>query len=213
MLYPMNMKLEGRRCVVLGGGGVALRKVRTLMAAGAEVLLLTPVANEELRGLAKGGRILWRQEAYRIGELPKGFLLVAATDDETVNCQAIAEAKALGMLVNAPAQPELSDFTVPASLRRGELLITVSTGELSPACSRWIREVLEDEFSEDFASWLEILAELREEMKEKLPSSKEREAFWRRALDREVYALVKQGELKQAEVRIRNAISCNRVES
>ena len=89
----------------------------------------------------------------------------------------------------------------------------MSTGELSPACSRWIREALEDEFSEDFARWLELLAELREEMKEKLSSSREREAFWRRALDREIFALVKQGELKQAEVRIRNAISSNRIES
>lgn len=213
MLYPMNVKLEGRRCIVLGGGGVALRKVRTLLQAGAEVLLFAPVAKDELKALAEEGKILWRREAFHSGGLPNGFLLIAATDDETVNLRAIAEAKTLGMLVNAPAQPELSDFTVPASFRRGELLITVSTGELSPACSRWIREALEDEFSEDFAKWLEILAELREEMKEKLSSSREREAFWRRALDREIFALVKQGELKQAEVRIRNAISSNRIES
>lgn len=213
MLYPMNMKLEGRRCIVLGGGGVALRKVRTLLQAGAEVLLFAPVAKDELMALAEEGKILWRQEAFHSGGLPNGFLLIAATDDEVVNLRAIAEAKTLGMLVNAPAQPELSDFTVPASFRRGELLITVSTGELSPACSRWIREALEEEFSEDFAKWLEILAELREDMKEKLHCSKEREAFWRRALNREVFALVKQGELNQAEVKVRNAISCNRVES
>ncbi len=213
MLYPMNVNLEGRRCIVLGGGAVALRKVRTLLEAGAEVILLSPVASEELSGLARDGRIIWRQESFRQGELPKGFLLIAATDDELANRQAIDEAKAAGMLVNAPAQPELSDFSVPAKLKRGELLITVSTGDHSPACSRWIREILEDEFTEDFASWLEILSGLREELKEKIDGSREREAFWRKALNREIFALVKQGELKQAEVRIRNAIGCNRVES
>ncbi len=213
MLYPMNLNLEGRRCIVLGGGAVALRKVRTLLEAGAEVILLSPVASEELCGLAETGRLIWRQETYRQGALPQGFLLIAATDDEQANRQAIGEAKAAGMLVNAPAQPELSDFSVPAKLKRGELLITVSTGDHSPACARWIREILEDEFTEDFASWLEILSGLREELKEKMDGSREREAFWRQALNREIFALVKQGELKQAEVRIRNAIGCNRVES
>lgn len=213
MQYPMNMNLEGRRCIVLGGGSVALRKVRTLLEAEAEVLILAPSLAKELECLATEGKVTWQRGCFQQGRLPKGFLFICATDDEEVNRQAILEAKAQGMLVNAPAQPELSDFTVPASLRRGRLLLTVSTEQLSPACARWIREDLEREFPDGFAKWLEVLSELREEMKEKLPDSRAREAFWRGALDRELLDLVKQGELEQAEVRIRHAVDGDRAES
>ncbi len=213
MQYPMNVNLAGRSCVVLGGGGVALRKIRTLLDCGAEVLMIAPDAAAELKELADGGRISWQREKYRAGQLPGGFLFICATDDESVNRQAIAEAKDRGMLVNAPAQPELSDFTVPAVMGRGKLRLTVSTEQMSPACARWIREALEREFPGYFAEWLEIMASMREELKAGLPDSHSREKFWREVLDRELFALVQQGELEKAEVKIRNAASGYRIES
>lgn len=213
MQYPMNVNLEGRRCIVLGGGAVALRKILTLLEAKAEVLLISPDAGEKLKSLALTGKIVWQKQCFHAGELPKGFLFICATNDEKVNRQAVKEAKEMGMLVNAPAQPELSDFTVPASLRRGRLLLTVSTEQLSPACAKWIRESLEREFPDSFADWLEFLADLRDDMKRQLPHSRERERFWREVLDEDILALVKQGELKQAEVKIRNAVGRYRTES
>ena len=212
MQYPMNLNLAGRRCIVLGGGSVALRKTRSLLEAEGDILLIAPTVVEGLERLALQGRITWRKETFSKGCLPQGFLFICATDDEQVNQEAIKEAKALGMLVNAPAQPELSDFTVPASLRRGKLLLTISTEQLSPACSRLIRETLEREFPDAFADWLEILSALREEVKHKLPDSKSREQFWRSAMNQEIIALVRMGELEQAEVRIRNAVDCYRAE-
>ena len=98
-------------------------------------------------------------------------------------------------------------------MRRGRLLLTVSTDGLSPACSRFLRQHLEQEFPEHFGVWLERLHVLREEMKEKLPSSREREVFWRNALQGDILSLVKNGELEQAEVRIRNAVDGNRTQS
>ena len=210
--YPMNVNLEGRECIVLGGGHVALRKVRSLLETGAAVTVIAPTLAEALQEMAGEGRVDWRAETYAPGRLPKGFLLICATDDEAVNRAAAAEAKEQGMLVNAPAQPELSDFTVPASLRRGSLLLTVSTEQLSPACARLIRRYLEQEFPESFGKWLEDLARLREEVKCTLPDSAARERFWRQVMDEDLLKLAMAGDLEQAEVRIRNAVDRNRVE-
>ena len=213
MQYPINVNLEGRSCIVLGGGSVAWRKVQTLLAAGGVVRVIAPRLCEELQKLAAQGKIRWQPKCYEQGTLEHGFLLIAATDVPEVNRMATEEAKQKGMLVNTPAQPELSDFTVPASMRRGRLLLTVSTDGLSPACSRFLRRHLEQEFPEHFGVWLERLHVLREEMKEKLPSSREREVFWRNALQGDILSLVKNGELEQAEVRIRNAVDGNRTQS
>ena len=204
--YPMNVNLAGRGCIVLGGGHVAERKVRSLLAAGADVTVVAPELSEELRAMAGDGRIFWQRGAYAPGSLPRGFLLICATDDEAANRAAAAEARRLGMLVNAPAQPEISDFTVPASIRRGSLLVTVSTGQLSPACSRLIRRRLERELPESIGVWLERLAHIREEMRGMLPGSADRERFWREVMDDEMLDLVMAGEFEQAEVRIRNAV-------
>ena len=212
MQYPMNMELGGRRCVVLGGGPVARRKVGTLRQAGASVLVIAPSVSPELEALAESGEIQWRRAPYEQGCLRDAFLVICATDDEAVNRQAAAEARQRGVLVNAPAQPELSDFSVPASLRRGNLLLTVSTGNLSPALSRALREHLDREFPPMFGEWLERLHLLREEVKARLGSSREREAFWRDALNEHILELVGTGQIEQAEVEVRNAIDGNRTE-
>ncbi len=209
MLYPMNLNLAGRPCTVLGGGSVALRKVRALLAAEAEVTVISPVLHEELQELAESGRIHWQKGCYEAGKLPQSFLFICATDRPEINRQAVREARERNMLVNAPAQPELSDFTVPASFRRGNLMVTISTDGMSPACARQIRKHLEQEFPESFALWLERLHELRTEWRELLPESRDRENFWRKALDEEILALVRNGKLEQAEVRIKNAFDGN----
>ena len=211
MQYPMNMELAGRRCMVLGGGPVALRKAGTLLEAGAALRLMAPKILPELEELAEEGKLQWIRQPYEEGCLEGCFLLICATDDPMVNRRAAEEAKRLGILVNAPAQPEISDFSVPASLRRGNLLLTVSTGNLSPALSRLLRQQLEKEFPPAFGPWLERLHILRQEVKEKLSTSREREAFWREALDGRILEFVKAGQIGQAEVELRHAIDGNRV--
>ncbi len=213
MQYPMNMELAGRRCVVLGGGSVACRKVAALRQAEGAVVLIAPEAVPGLSRLAELGEIEWRRTVYEEGCLKGAFLVICATDDETANRRAAEEARREGVLVNAPAQPELSDFSVPASLRRGKLLLTVSTGNLSPALSRKLREHLEEEFPPAFGQWLEQLHLLREEVKEKLGSSRARESFWRSALNERILGLVRAGRIDQAEVELRHAIDGGRTES
>ena len=209
LFYPMNLDLTGRRCIVVGGGKVAERKVLGLLQAAGKVTLIAPKLTERLLELAHAGLVDWYELRYMKGMLKdmKPLLVFCATDNRDINEQAAEEAREEGALVNDVTEPEQTDFTVPSSFRRGDLLVTLSTEGVSPAFSRALRRELEQEFPESFGPWLERLKEMRAEMKEKFSSSDERQDFWRQALSPRVLDLVRCGELEQAEAEIRNAIT------
>ncbi|MFA6849477.1 MAG: bifunctional precorrin-2 dehydrogenase/sirohydrochlorin ferrochelatase [Selenomonadaceae bacterium] len=212
-MYPINLSIKGRRCAVVGGGRIAQRKVKTLLCEGAAVVVIAPRITEEISTLHDEGKIIWKKAVYTKGSLQGFFIIICATDDAAVNAVAAAEAKALGALVNVVEPSDLSNFMVPAQVRRGNLLLTVSTGGRSPAFSRQLKHELELSFGDTYGIWLEILAGLRLEMKERLENSCKREEFWRYALDAHLLELVKQGKFEKAEAEIRNAISSFGTES
>lgn len=213
MRYPMELDITGRCCVIVGGGAVAERKVGPLLAAGADVTVIAPQLTAGLAAWRDEGRLRHEAVVYRPGILKdmarRPFLVFAATDDRDVNAAVYAEGRATGALVNvatAMGAPH-SDFTVPAMLRRGRLSVSVATEGLSPALSRALRLELEQQLPESLGEWLERVANLRSELKEKMKTQPERQAFWRRVLNKDIMELVRQGDLDQAEVMIRNAAS------
>ena len=185
--YPVNMEIAGRVCVIIGGGRVAERKAHVLLQAGAHLIVIAPALTRLLYQEASTGCFFWLAQPYEAGFLQRVRPF-------------------LGALVNVADEPELSDFFVPASIRRGCFLLTIGTGGLSPAFSRSLREQLEQAFPPAFGLWIERLAAIRQEMKDKLPTSDDRQAFWRVALSRDIMELVKAGRLNRAEVMIRHAI-------
>ena len=207
MLYPMNVDLAGRLVIIIGGGVVAERKVRGILALDAEVAVrvIAPAMTDVLRELADCEQIEWRKEYYAGGMLEGAFLVYAATDSPSVNAEIAAEAKRLGLLVNVIDDPNASSFQLPATLRRGDFLLTVSTGGGSPALSRAIRMEMEQLYPPAFGLWLERVALLRSELQEALPSSRERTCFWRMALRPHLLDMIRSGELEKAEVELRNA--------
>ncbi len=206
-MYAMNMKLTDRRCVVVGGGRVALRKVLPLLEEGARVEVIAPQLCGELRQLAAEKKLSWQSAGYVPGCLTGAFLVFCATDDLSVNTAAAAEAHERGILVNVAAPGRDSDFQVPASIRRGALQLTVSTGGGSPAFSRLLRRQLEARFTQAYGEWLQRLALLRAELQQRPGTSREREQFWRQVLNEGILALVEQGKLEEAEAEVRNAIN------
>ena len=209
MLYPLNLELSGRSCAVIGGGQVAARKVKGLLAAGARVTVIAPELTAGLQELATDQRISWRQGEYRQGMLReiKPLLVFCTADSDGANREAIAEAREIGALVNAATLPEATDFSVPSHIERGDLLLTVSTGGGSPAFSRLLRERLEREYPEVFGDFLERLAALRREVKGLPGGSREHERLWRQILHDGIIDLVRAGQLDQAEEEIRNGIA------
>lgn len=209
MPYPINLNLIGKKCLVIGGGSVAERKTLSLIEAKAEVTLISPIITEKLKDLVNENKLTYIEDTYKSGMVDGYFLLIAATNDEAANKLAIKEAKELKILVNAPANPELSDFTVPAVIKRGDLTVAVSTEGISPAFSRTIKEEISEFLPKNIEAWLNILKKIRLEIKEKFKTSKEREEFWRIALNKRIFELLKKGKLKEAEAELKNGFSGN----
>ena len=215
--YPINLDIEGKICVVLGGGHVALRKIKGLLSAGGKIIVISPEISEEIKKLFKSGQIEWRQQRYTNGCLPDGLLLIAATNDSAVNQQATMEASSKHMLVNSVNSTFcISDsalFNVPSVVRKGKLTLSISTEGLSPALSKCIRQYLESQFNDSFARWLERLSEIREEVKITIKDAETRERFWRNVMSSENFSLAQNGELNKAEVNIRNVLDSYRDKS
>ncbi len=211
--YPVNLRLHGRKVAVLGGGAVAERKTLELLAAGAVLTLISPCLTQKLQSLAAEDALLHLKRAWRPGDGAGFFLLFCATDDAAVNRAAAEDARNSGALINVADAPELCDFTVPGQVRRGDLLLTVSTGGKSPAFARRLRRELEEQYGEAYGGYLDLLGELRATVREKMADSKERQLFWRLALDEKMFELIRAGKFKEAEARIRNAIGSTGTQS
>ena len=164
--YPIQLDLKGKTCLIVGGGEVALRKARPLVEGGGDVIVVAPEIHPKLKA---DSRVEVRERAYRDTDLHGVFLVVVATDDAVTNRAAARDAQDLGCLVNVVDCPALSNFIVPATLRRGELSISISTGGASPALARRLREKLEAQFGEDYAVFLDVLAEVRKLVLAKAP--------------------------------------------
>ena len=207
MLYPLNVDLSGRSLILVGGGKVAERKVRGILSAGTKtsICVIAPKITTVLQEHAAAGRLCWKQAYYADGMLEGAFLVYAATDLREVNAAVATEAKRRGIPVNVIDDPAASTFQVPASIRRGELILSVSTAGGSPALSRAIRIELEEMYPPAFGMWLERVSCLRVELQESISSSSARTRFWRTALCPDILTMVRHGAMEKAEVELRNA--------
>lgn len=172
--YPIFLRVEGRSCVVIGGGEVAERKVGALLEAGARVAVISPAVTPGLEALAASGRIAHRRRAYRPGDLRGAFLAYAATDDETLHASIAREAEEGGVLLNVVDRPQWCTFIVPATVTRGDLTIAVSTAGGSPALARRLRRDLESALGPEYERALVVLARLRQHLQEHNLSVQER---------------------------------------
>ncbi|ETI69529.1 NAD(P)-binding protein [Neobacillus vireti] len=158
--YPIMLRLEGKRVVVVGGGKVAERKVSGLLGTGARVTVVSPEATEDIQRLFHAGKIEWVQRHFSGGDLQGAFMVFAATNDKILNLS-IKDSAEPHQLVMVVDDLEKSDFHLPSTFHRGRLSISVSTGGASPTFARKIREQLEQEFDERYEEYLNFLFEKR----------------------------------------------------
>jgi precorrin-2 dehydrogenase/sirohydrochlorin ferrochelatase len=194
--YPVFLKLDGRPCVVIGGGVVAERKVEGLLQVGAAVTVISPNLTERLRFWVTDRQVSHLAREYQSGDLAGHELVFVATDNHEVNKAVFGEALERGVWVNAADDPSHCDFVLPSVLRRGELVVAVATGGSSPALSQAIRKELDAYFTEDYVALSEIVAEVRRELRER--SFHAGAEVWREALDGKMRRLVKEGKQKEA---------------
>jgi precorrin-2 dehydrogenase/sirohydrochlorin ferrochelatase len=167
--YPALLNLQGRRCVVVGGGRVAGRKAEGLLEAGARVLVIAPELHEEVQALADAGRVQVELREYQAGDLSDCFLVIAATNDGAVNEAVWRESEQRRVLINTVDDPPRCNFYVPAVVRRGALTLAVSTDGKSCALAAKLRRELEAQYGPEYEQLLELLGELRERMKAQVP--------------------------------------------
>lgn len=160
--YPLQLDLRGKRCVVVGGGRVAERKTHGLLEGGADcIALVSPSVTSALAMLAEQGSIEWIQREYQEKDVVGATLVFAATDSGDVNARVAQDARAAGALLNQADQAAEGDFIVPSTVRRGALLLSVSTSGTSPALALGIRDELERRYDEAYGWWAERLGHLR----------------------------------------------------
>jgi precorrin-2 dehydrogenase/sirohydrochlorin ferrochelatase len=190
--YPVNLLLEGRRVLVVGGGTVAASKVRGLLAARAVVHVVAREVGAEVRDLA----VTWEERPYERGEVAGYRLAVACTDDPAVNQAVFDDGEAAGVWVNAADDPERCSYTLPARVDRGRLLVTVSTSGHSPALSGWLRDQLAAQLGPEHDALLDLLTEARTALAGQ--GQTRPPVDWRQALDSGMLDLIRSGRIAEA---------------
>ena len=202
--YPVYLDLRGRPVVVIGGGTIALGKVRGLLEAGARVTVVSPQLHPELAALVTAGQVRYLAREYRPGDLEGYQLAFVATDDRSVNARVAQEGKERRVWVNAVDDPPNCDFIMPAIVRKGNITIAISTGGGSPAAARKLREELERLLGDEYALMLEVASQVRQELRAQ-GIVVDAEA-WNRALDDGLLALLRQGRRQEARERLRRSL-------
>ena len=204
--YPVFLALEGKTCLVVGGGAVAWRKVRALLECGASVIVVSPALCPGLKQMADLQQISARVKEFAPEDVKDVFLVIAATDKNDVNEQVARAARERKIPVNVVDDARLSDFILPAVLRRGELTIAISTSGKSPALARKLRDQLERYLGPEYAALTDLVAEVRSEMK--AGGITVSEESWQKALDLELLAhLLKTGERGKAKILLQMKLS------
>jgi siroheme synthase-like protein len=207
--YPVLLNLNGRRCVIVGGGHVAARKVSDLLDEGADIIIVAPMLHSAFAGFLDRVTI-WQRE-YMAGMLAevRPFLVFAATDSPEINQQVVAEAQAVGALVDSVDGGDRadSDFSSMAGFRRGPLTIAVATGGASPALAAHLRRKLESAVGPEYATLAQWLADLRPLAREKINSDASRAELWRSIIASSVLDDLRQGRETEARVRMQEILA------
>jgi len=194
--FPVFLDLKNRKCVVVGGGRVAERKIQNLRKAGAAVTVVSPRLTPALERLKETKGIEHRRRAYKTGDLKAAFLAVAATDHRPTNEKVFREASARRIPVNAVDDPVHCTFIVPAVISRGDILIAISTGGRSPALAKALRKKLEREVGGEYASLLKLIGAVRKSILPLGWGPMKNQKIYRRLLQEDVLDLFRRGNHK-----------------
>jgi precorrin-2 dehydrogenase/sirohydrochlorin ferrochelatase len=195
--YPVNLRLAGRECIVVGGGAVAERKAASLLAAGARVTVLSPAVTPALAGVAAAGAIIHIPAAYHPGAIRKFFYRNCATDAPLVNSQAAPRRPNAPRARQCRRRPDGERLIVPACVARGDLLLTVSTGGKSPALAARLRRELAGATVRNYGQYLDLARPAPRRNQRQPRHRRRRGEFWREALGGEILALLKAGKVRE----------------
>jgi precorrin-2 dehydrogenase / sirohydrochlorin ferrochelatase len=191
--FPIQLDIRGRRCLVVGGGGVGTRKAESLLACGGAVTVVSPAATEALQHLAARGELTLLLREYDSVDLQGVFLVIGATDDETLNRRVSADAERRGVLCNIADRPEKCNFILPAVVQRGDLVITVSTSGQSPALAKKLRRSLQAQFGDEYAVLLDLMGAIRRRLLAEAHAPEEHKPIFERLVHSDILTWIREG--------------------
>jgi len=205
--YPVFMKLEKKKCVVIGGGKIAEIKVELLLESDALVEVISPDLTKPLEELQRNGKIKYIKGKYKRGYLKGACLVIAATNFPGVNKKIYNDCQSMNIKVNVIDAPHLCDFIIPSALKRGSLVITVSTGGKCPALAKKIRHEIEEKYGEEYEDFTELMGKLRDRIKEEIPEESDRRKFWKNLLSYDISGLLKENREEEIKEIIEKCLS------
>jgi len=197
--YPVNLDVQNRDCLVVGGGSVGERKVKTLLECGARVTVVTTLATERLQALASEGHIDLKTRGYEPSDLKGKFLVIGATDSKEINEKISEDAARRGLLCNIADRPAACSFVLPAIVRQGDLVIAISTSNKSPAVARRIRQTLEKEFGPEYTVLLNLMGAIRQKLLAEAKSPEAHKRMFERLLDEGLLEMIREGRIKDVD--------------
>lgn len=203
--YPVNLLVAGKRCVVVGGGRIAARKIEALLDAGADVHVVSLELVPEIQGWRDSGRITVDERAFDPGDLDGAWLATTATSDAAVNRAVFEAGEARHLWVNSADDPDHCSFTLMSVVRQGDLVVTIGTGGRSPALAAWLKDRLTAELGPEYAVACDLLSEAREAVRAKGQSTEDLD--WRRALDSGMVELIRNGRTAEAKELLQQCLS------
>lgn len=206
--YPVFLNdLERRHCVVVGGSAEAERKVAGLLDCEARVTVVAAAVTLQLRTWAEAGRIHWLDRAYRRGDLRGAFLVICDGEDPEINEQVWQEGEAEGALVNVMDDVPYCNFIAGSVVRRGPLVIAISTGGAAPVLAVRLRQQFEAQFGPEYGEFLEMMSDLRPAMVQRFPSFSERRARYYALVDSDILALLQQDAPEEADRQLKEILA------
>ncbi len=203
--FPVFLDLSGRRCLVVGAGGVATAKAAQLLRYGADVTIVAPDATDTVHEWAEAGAVRYLARPFQPDDIQGALLVVASTSDPAVNSAVYAESTARGVLVNVVDIPDLCSFIYGAIVEQGDLQIAVSTSGRSPAYAAHLRVQLQERFGPEYAVYVDILGEAREKARRDLPGLDDQRQSYARLLALDLLDLIRAGHPEEAR---RRALEC-----
>ena len=204
--YPIFLNLSGKRCLVIGGGEVATRKVETLLRSGAKVGIIARELSESLREKVMEGTVQHLNPEYSAQYLQGMDLILVATNDKELNQQAAQDARKEGIWCNIADRPELCDFILPSLITRGDLLVAISTSGSSPALARKLREDLESFLVVEYDPFLNLLRKIRIRLFKEGRSPAENQKLLEALVYSPILNWIRQGNLERIETHLKEVL-------
>ena len=206
-LFPIFLAMDAKRCVVIGGGQVAERKVENLLEYSVEINVISPEATPRLQSWAENHQVNWMAREFQPTDIQGAFLVFAATDDQMINREVAGLCQENGILVNAVDDPVYCDFYIPSTIRRNSLVLAISTEGKSPAYAKRMRRQLEKDITAMHGEFVELLGEQREIVKQAVPDIRARQAIFEALASLDILDLIAEGKDEQIRERIEECMS------